>query len=114
MYANVLPSKLTLSNHLCHTPPTGTSPKWLPLQVINRPVSRDYSERKRQRVVECDLKKAGNEIRAGNYLSPQNAVFFSALSQIFTVKEMKQTLDLRLYLCRSQFLLKRTGWNAPN
>lgn len=50
-------------------------------------------KQKRQRVVECEL-KAENEIRVGNYFSSKNnAEFFSALSQIFTVEE-KETLDL--------------------
>ena len=78
MYVNVSPSKLALSNHSCRIPSTGTSTKWLPLQIINRPISGDYSERKRQRVVECELKKAENEIRAGNYFFSKNnaEVFF--------------------------------------
>jgi len=64
------------------------------LQIINRPLSGDSSERKRQRVAECELNKAEKEIRAGKYFSKNNAEFFSALSQIFIVKEMKQTLYL--------------------
>lgn len=108
MYVNVFPSKLALCNHSCHTSSTGTSPKWLPLQIINRPISGEYSERKRQRVVECELKKAENEIRAGNYFcSKNNAEFFSALSQIFTVEEMKQTLDLDFICAEVRILTQK-------
>lgn len=89
MYAKMLPSKLAHSNHSCHTPRTGTSTKGLPLQLMNRPVSGDDRQRKRQRVVDCKMKKAENEIRAGNYFSKNNAEFSSALSQIFTVRDMK-------------------------
>lgn len=99
---NVFPSKLALSNHSCHTHSTSLSTNWLPLQIKKRPISDDYSERKSQRVVECELKKAEDKIRAGNHFSSKNTakIWDSAL------KEMNQTLDLD-FICAKSVLRVR-------
>lgn len=67
-----------------------------------RPISDDYSERKSQRVVDCELKKAEDKIRAGNPFSSKNTakIWHSAL------KEMNQTLDLD-FICAKSVLRVR-------
>lgn len=91
MHVNVFPCKLAVSDNLGHTPSAGTHTNWLPLQIITRPASGHYSEKKGQREAGCELK---NKIRAGNYFSKNNAVVFSAVSQIFAVRDLRDERNL--------------------